>query len=79
MSMPNTEIWDALNDIPDPLIEYDNDTDLDLETLQAMEWTLSGTEKSGYSAAWVDTYTEPTGAYAMKVFNDGFVEFYELA
>lgn len=79
MAMPNTDIWEDLNDIPDPLIDYENDTELDLATLQSMEWQLSGTEKSNYSSAWVDTYVEPTGLYAMKVFNDGFVSFYEVA
>lgn len=77
--MRNNDLWEELNQIPDPLINYDNDTDLGLEVLQALEWQLSGTETSKYSSTWVDTYVEPTGKYAKKVYSDGFVEFYELA
>jgi hypothetical protein len=73
------EIWEELNQLPEPLIEYDNDTDLDLETLMAMEWQHCGAETSKFSSTWADNYIEPTGKYAKKVFSDGFVEFYELA
>jgi hypothetical protein len=77
--MASKDLWEELNIIPDPLIEYSNDTELSVEVLQQLDWTLSGTEKSGYSSTWADTYTEPTGKFAMKVFNDGYVEFYEIA
>jgi hypothetical protein len=73
------EIWEELNQLPEPLIEYDNDTDLDLETLMTMEWQHCGAETSKFSSTWADNYIEPTGKYAKKVFSDGFVEFYELA
>lgn len=75
----NNELWEELNKIPDPLIDYDNDTDLELETLLKMEWQIQGTELSKYSSASADTYVDASGRYAKKVFNDGFVEFYELA
>jgi hypothetical protein len=73
------DLWEELNKISDTPIEYDNDTDLDLEILLSLDWQLQSTERSGYSTVWADTYVEPTGKYAKKVFNDGFVEFYELA
>ena len=74
-----SDLWEELNKISDTPIEYDNDTDLDLEILLSLDWQLHSTEKSSYSTTWADTYVEPTGKYAKKVFNDGFVEFYELA
>jgi hypothetical protein len=77
--MENKVIWEELNSIPEPLTDYTNDTDLSIEILMKMAWQLSGTERSKYSTSWVDTYVEPTGKYAKKVFSDGFVEFYELA
>ena len=77
--MENNVIWEELNKIPEPLTDYDNDTDLDLETLMSIDWQFCGSETSKFSGTWADNYTEPTGKYAKKVFNDGFVEFYELA
>lgn len=77
--MKSLDLWEELNQLPDPLIEYDNDTDLALEILLSLDWQLQNTERSSYSTVWADTYVEPTGKYAKKVFNDGFVEFYELA
>lgn len=70
---------EELFDIPIPPIEYDNDTELELETLLRLDWKLQGTETSNYSGAWVETYVEPTNRWAKRVYSDGFVEFYELA
>ena len=73
------DLWEELNKISETPTEYDNDTDLDLETLLNMEWQYCGAETSKFSSTWADNYIEPTGKYAKKVFSDGFVEFYELA
>ena len=73
------DLQEELNKISETLTEYDNDTDLDLETLLNMEWQHCGAETSKFSSTWADNYIEPTGKYAKKVFSDGFVEFYELA
>ena len=77
--MENKFLWEELNSIPEPPLDYDNDTDLDLETLMAMDWQLCGSETSKFSSTWADNYIEPSGRYAKKIFSDGFVEFYELA
>ena len=75
----NTETWTNLNEIPEPLIDYENDTDLEVEMLQSMDWKFVGTERSNYSAETADTYLDSTETYAKKVYSDGFVSFYELA
>lgn len=77
--MMSSDLWEELNKISDTPTEYDNDTDLDLETLLNMEWQHCGAETSKFSSTYADNYIEPTGKYAKKVFSDGFVEFYELA
>ena len=77
--MISTNLWEELNSIPEPPLDYDNDTDLDLETLMAMDWQLCGSETSKFSSTWADNFIEPSGRYAKKIFSDGFVEFYELA
>lgn len=75
----DTETWTNLNEIPNPLMDYENDTDLEVEMLQSLDWKFIGTETSDYSIETADTYLDSTETYAMKVYRDGFVSFYELA
>jgi hypothetical protein len=77
--MRSLDLWEELNQLPEPLIEYDNDTELSLGELLDMQWTETQTEKSNYSSMTATTFVEPSGKYAKKVYSDGFVEFYELA
>ena len=73
-----SNVFNELNKMDTP-IEYENDTDLELEELLNMTWKLAGTEESKYSRMVATTYIDETGTYAKKVFSDGFVEFYEIA
>ncbi len=72
------DTWERLNEL-EPIIDYDNDTDLDLGTLLDMDWTYQQEEGSNFSTTTATTYVEPSGKYAKKVYSDGYVEFYELA
>ena len=56
--MTSLDLWEELNKISDTPTEYDNDTDLDLETLLNMEWQHCGAETSKFSSTWADNYIE---------------------
>lgn len=75
-----SETWSVLNKINENIpYEYDNDTELSLEELEAIEWQRVSSETSKFSSMMATTYVNPEETIAKKVFSDGFVEYYELA
>ena len=71
------DVWEELNSIDMP--DICNDTELSIEELEQIDWIETTTENSKYSSLSATTYQDPTGAFAKKVFSDGFIEYYEIA
>jgi hypothetical protein len=75
-----SETWNLLNKVNENVVyEYHNDTELSLEELEAISWQRVGVETSKFSSTTATTYVNPEETLAKKVFNDGYVEYYELA
>ena len=69
----------GINDGFEKLVEMPrvcNDTDLELDELNTIEWQEVGTEQSDYSIVSATTYINPEMTIVKKVWHDGMTEYY---
>ena len=69
----------GINDGFEKLVEMPrvcNDTDLELDELNKIEWQEVSIEQSNYSIIYATTYINPEMTIVKKVWHDGMVEYY---
>lgn len=59
-------------------ISINNDTPYTREQLNNMQWHKVQEEASNYSIVTAITYINAENTIAKKIYNDGFIEYYEI-
>lgn len=59
-------------------IAIDNDTQYTRKQLNDMQWHKVQEEASNYSIVTAITYINAENTIAKKIYNDGFIEYYEI-